>query len=171
VGALASLWVTGMPVDWAAYLAETNARLVDLPTYPFQRERYWPTAAVESPTKGGGTTSEEDVRFWEAVDRSDLSGLADGLDLDGDQPLREVLPKLTPELLTHPVVTGLAERGARVVPVSVGESGLDRAGFTRELGAVLAEHPEPAGILSLLGMSEDCLPELPEIPTGLITTL
>ncbi|MER6595896.1 type I polyketide synthase, partial [Micromonospora purpureochromogenes] len=36
--ALARLHVTGTPVDWTALL--TGAR-VELPTYPFQRQRYW----------------------------------------------------------------------------------------------------------------------------------
>ncbi|RZB15928.1 acyltransferase domain-containing protein [Streptomyces sp. F001] len=36
---LAEAWVAGVPVDWPAVIGE--ARTVDLPTYAFQRERYW----------------------------------------------------------------------------------------------------------------------------------
>jgi phthiocerol/phenolphthiocerol synthesis type-I polyketide synthase E len=39
--ALARLWVAGVPVDWVAYHAGERRARVKLPTYPFQRERYW----------------------------------------------------------------------------------------------------------------------------------
>ncbi|WP_327028959.1 type I polyketide synthase [Micromonospora sp. NBC_01740] len=38
-GCLAEAFVVGVPVDWAALAAD--GRAVDLPTYAFERERYW----------------------------------------------------------------------------------------------------------------------------------
>jgi acyl transferase domain-containing protein len=48
VAGLAGLWVRGVEVLWRELLAGKGYRLVDLPTYPFQHERYW-----VAPTYGG----------------------------------------------------------------------------------------------------------------------
>uniref|UniRef100_UPI0021087CED KR prefix domain-containing protein n=1 Tax=Chitinolyticbacter albus TaxID=2961951 RepID=UPI0021087CED len=38
---LGRLWVRGVSVDWAGYFEGEERRRVPLPTYPFQRQRYW----------------------------------------------------------------------------------------------------------------------------------
>ncbi len=46
---LGALSASGAPVDWRGYFQRAGARRVELPTYAFQRERYWLAAA-----NGGG---------------------------------------------------------------------------------------------------------------------
>jgi acyl transferase domain-containing protein len=39
--ALGRLWVAGVEADWAAYRAGERRRRVQLPTYPWEKQRYW----------------------------------------------------------------------------------------------------------------------------------
>ncbi|MDP9360611.1 MAG: amino acid adenylation domain-containing protein [Acidobacteriota bacterium] len=46
---LGALFVRGVPVDWRALDRDHQRRKVPLPTYPFQRQRYWIDATAPSP--------------------------------------------------------------------------------------------------------------------------
>ena len=41
IGALAEVWTRGVDVDWEVLFEGSGARRVKLPTYAFQRERFW----------------------------------------------------------------------------------------------------------------------------------
>ncbi|MFJ9120281.1 type I polyketide synthase [Streptomyces sp. NPDC102394] len=48
LASLAELHVRGVPVDWTEVFAAHRPRRIDLPTYPFQRRRYWLTAPEDA---------------------------------------------------------------------------------------------------------------------------
>ncbi|UGQ12412.1 SDR family NAD(P)-dependent oxidoreductase [Yinghuangia sp. ASG 101] len=66
VTAVATLWVHGSDVDWRAIVPATGRR-VDLPTYPFQHERYWIDALPPATDAGGLGLTASDHRFLGAV--------------------------------------------------------------------------------------------------------
>jgi acyl transferase domain-containing protein/acyl carrier protein len=52
--ALARLWLDGLPVDWAASARGEGYRRVSLPTYPFERYRYWAGEIAGGPARPDG---------------------------------------------------------------------------------------------------------------------
>ncbi|QKW53025.1 type I polyketide synthase [Streptomyces buecherae] len=95
--ALAELHAHGATVGWEAIFAGHGAGKVELPTYAFQRERFWPEASASGGGRNPGSTAADsvDARFWEAVEREDLEALAEALDVDRDAPLSTVMPALS----------------------------------------------------------------------------
>ncbi|GAB3874940.1 hypothetical protein GCM10027610_144490 [Dactylosporangium cerinum] len=88
--ATAQAHVAGIRVDWAK-VHGTGGRRVDLPTYAFQRERYWlQEAAVRVPAE-----SAAEQQFWNAVEGGDVDAVAASLELAPVDALSSVLPALS----------------------------------------------------------------------------
>jgi len=49
--AAAAMHVHGVPVDWPTAVGGPSRLVADLPTYPFQRQRYWPDPPRRSPVE------------------------------------------------------------------------------------------------------------------------
>ena len=75
--AAGQLFVSGADVDWAAVFAGLVAQRVDLPTYAFQRRRFWlPTESVGArDTAGLGLTAAEHALLGAVVQRPDSGGV------------------------------------------------------------------------------------------------
>ncbi|HEU4557571.1 MAG TPA: beta-ketoacyl synthase N-terminal-like domain-containing protein [Longimicrobium sp.] len=59
LGAAGRLWAAGAPVDWEAVHAHERLRRVALPTYPFERERYWVEPGSPAALAGRGGAAVE----------------------------------------------------------------------------------------------------------------
>ncbi|WP_206505724.1 type I polyketide synthase [Streptomyces chrestomyceticus] len=93
---LARAFVSGAPVNWASVLPAGEQ--VELPTYAFRHQRYWPEGVLPlmpsavATAAGAGTRAE--AGFWAAVEGGDLARVAETLALEDAGQLGAVLPAL-----------------------------------------------------------------------------
>ncbi|MFA1538223.1 type I polyketide synthase [Actinomadura monticuli] len=96
--ALAHAHTTGTPIDWTSWFpADPPPRTTDLPTYPFQHERYW-LPEVAPPLSAAGPEDEEEARFWAAVEHGDADDFAGALGVAGAGEPRASLDATLPVL-------------------------------------------------------------------------
>ncbi len=96
---LGRMWVEGVEIDWNAFYAGRRRRRVTLPTYPFERKRFWiePVAAAEAAVKPAMTN---------AVSHVPPEG--------DDQLATTVEPEAMPHVVTPPVLEPPARKEAIV---------------------------------------------------------
>ncbi|MFI7663583.1 type I polyketide synthase [Micromonospora parva] len=109
--AVAGLSVRGVAIDWNSFFAVAGGRVVDLPTYPFQRSRYW---LEPGPDLGDATAlglrSANHPLLGAAVGLAE----ADGLVLTGKLSLRT-----HPWLADHSVKDHVILPGAAFVELAI----------------------------------------------------
>ncbi|MFC4907552.1 acyltransferase domain-containing protein [Actinomadura gamaensis] len=95
---LAHAHAAGVQVDWTRDRpADPPPRLVDLPTYPFQHQRFW-LPDVARPATAAGPADEEETRFWTTLEHGNGDELAEtvGIRDAGERAsLDAVLPALS----------------------------------------------------------------------------
>jgi acyl transferase domain-containing protein len=63
---LGKLWLAGVTIDWRGFYVEQQRRRVSLPTYPFERQRYWIEAQGQPQTPRGHQAAEKNpaINEW-----------------------------------------------------------------------------------------------------------
>ncbi|MGC1851068.1 MAG: SDR family NAD(P)-dependent oxidoreductase, partial [Solirubrobacterales bacterium] len=155
---LAGAHANGVAVDWSAYFKGTGAKRVPLPTYPFQRKRYWLStgAAGVGDLTAAGQMSADHPLLGAAVE---LAGEEDGLLLTGRI-----------SLATHPWLADHAVAGTVIFPgtgfLELALRAGEQAGaetieeLTMQAPLVLPEHGAIALQVSVSGPAEDGRREL-----------
>ncbi|MEU3825039.1 type I polyketide synthase [Streptomyces sp. NPDC029080] len=94
VDAVCRLHLTGTGPDWPVVFA--GGRKVDLPTYPFRRDRHWEDAPIlqaerSAAARAGGDAADP---FWELVRDQDVTAVAATLGVTDEPSVAAVVPAL-----------------------------------------------------------------------------
>ncbi|MGW3819697.1 type I polyketide synthase [Streptomyces sp. NPDC005046] len=145
VTALAELHTHGVSVDWNVFFA--GARRTDLPTYAFQRERYW----VDAPESAAAAVVDPvDAEFWETVERGDLQALAETLDIGAGETFGDVLPRLSSWRRQRKEQSTVDDRRYRESWKRLGELGPAGIGGTWLLAVPEEENEQTAAVRTAL---------------------
>jgi acyl transferase domain-containing protein len=189
---LAEAWTIGIPVDWHQVIPAGTP--IDLPTYPFQHQRYW----IDTPA---ARADPADAAFWGAVDGGDLPGLAERIGVDSTL-LAAVGPALAEwrkrrdagaavdrrryRVEWHPATLGAAPTGRwlAIVPTitddwvdrclaTLAEAGADvvRVEVADRTGLTDALQNGIDGIVSLLGADDRDAAGAPHVPAAVLATV
>ncbi|WP_425442008.1 type I polyketide synthase [Saccharopolyspora flava] len=132
LASVAEAHVRGVEVDWASLFP--GARRVSLPTYPFQRQRYW-----EDPVEPAGTADPVDAELWELVDDGNLAA---ALDLDADTAA-----------VVAPALASWRDRSRT-------RATLDTWRYRETWAPIASSHPAPSGTWLVLARPGEAVPEL-----------
>ncbi|WP_406467140.1 SDR family NAD(P)-dependent oxidoreductase [Streptomyces hirsutus] len=156
---LGEAWARGVAVDWAPAFEGVSPRLVDLPTYAFQRSRYW----LEVP-KASVAVDPVEEQFWRTVEEGDLEALAGTLGVV--EGLEAVVPALAAWRTTRRERSDLDQWRYRVVwrplplrtPASVGGTwllvvpeGLEGDALVTETATALEARGASAAVVTAAG--------------------
>ena len=151
--ALGQLWARGVKVDWSGFHARERRCRIPLPTYPFQRERYWIQSQGSAQAQAPANTATErnadpgDWFYLPTWKRSELSTAASETNPSGQK--RQWLIFLDEGGLGEKLAVSLTLRQESVTRVVAGQS------YQRINEGTYAINPEEPGDYGLL-ISELC---------------
>ncbi|MBL7490823.1 SDR family NAD(P)-dependent oxidoreductase [Frankia sp. AgB1.9] len=176
--ALAELDVAGVAIDWATLCDDRGGRRVDLPTYAFQRRRYWIDGAAVPPATGAPATRPDSWRYqvrWEPLSAERAAAaaaghLATGASIKGTWLVLTGPAGVDDRMLSR--LSWLLERlGGRPVHIPLAVADAERG----RLAAVLSKHSSSrddqlGGIVSLLPFDDQPNALHPRLTNGFAFT-
>jgi len=149
---LGQLWLSAVPIDWMAFSSHERRMRVPLPTYPFERQRYWldtldrGKGAIETPARELAQRSLANyfsIPSWKrtlAVRR-------------GNQYPQVALVLMDESLVATELVAELRACGCQVFVARVGEQFLEVSSYEYHLNPA-----EPEDYVALMGcvMTQGC---------------
>ncbi|MGI0485825.1 SDR family NAD(P)-dependent oxidoreductase [Pantanalinema rosaneae CENA516] len=149
---LGRLWLNGVSIDWSTFYAHQSRCRVPLPTYPFERQRYWIDPPQAAPIAATTLSKQTDIADWfyiPAWKRSVLPPIA-----ASDQTRCWVVFVDRSGLATA-LIQRLQHQGHRVIQVHAGEQFCqsqpnrytidpgDRDQYAALMQTILASEPNP----------------------------
>ncbi|MDC3985913.1 type I polyketide synthase [Polyangium jinanense] len=182
---LGELHCLGQPVDWSAYYQPRRPRRVELPTYAFQRQRFWRAAPGRPRAEAAPTEPAPVPSSWsEAGDPALLGRLRALSDPDRLRHLLAIVRAETAAVLGHSDTssidshTGFFDQGLDSWTVTQLRLRLEHATGVALSSSVAFDHPTPhhlaaflrAALASALGASGDPTDEARVIPRALASS-
>ncbi len=133
---LGYLWLAGVRVNWSAFYSQEHRYRVPLPTYPFERQRYWispPKPGEKTRPKQEAAGKQSDISQWFYIPSWKR------LPLPATQPeksLGNILLFIEESGLGEKLATRLTQLGEKVICVKVGDS------FTKQSEGVYSLNPQ-----------------------------
>jgi acyl transferase domain-containing protein/thioesterase domain-containing protein len=179
--ALGQLWAAGKKIDWKTFHAHEQRRRLPMPTYPFQRERFWigPGRKIESAL----TLSAESVKeireigvfnpSWKRADLNESArqqNLGPFLIFEDAQGLGERIAQLLRRSREHCITVRPGRSFARVASDSFTIDPGDPADYQRLLSEIAAQGKVPRTFVHLWSVCDpdtgaDLLDDLAETET------
>jgi phthiocerol/phenolphthiocerol synthesis type-I polyketide synthase E len=124
--AIGKLWMAGLDIDWSQYYEGEERRRVGLPTYPFERQRYWIEAGggVNKKIRSQAGGKREEVSEWFYLPRWQRTELRRNVELaeivEGER--KKYLVMEGSGNLSQSLIDRLRAEAGEVIRVRAGES-------------------------------------------------
>ncbi|WP_369154120.1 type I polyketide synthase [Streptomyces sp. R02] len=152
---VAAAHAAGVTVDWASVIGPRSTEGVELPTYAFRHERFWPqTKRARTVEDTGSIETVSGTGPWDTVDLEESRALADSLGV-GEEVVEEIVSGLAARRRERAARAQVDGWRYRVVWEAITPP--PTAGGT---GRWLVLHPAdgPAGLDTVVRALPDCLP-------------